>query len=70
MIDVPANDKRRRILKNQFKVITGLDPIIEFSKEFMTKNPRGYLAKYTHFLEQAVISQGVELTNIKKQLKK
>jgi len=70
MIDIPANDKRRKRLKDEFKKTTGLDPIIVLDKDFISKSPRGYMSKYTHYLEQMVINYEIETNRLIKLLHK
>ena len=70
MIEIPANDKRRKRLKNDFKNMTGLEPVIVFDKEFISKSPRGYMSKYTHYLEQMIINYDAELLKLREALKK
>ena len=68
MIDIPANDKRRKRLKNDFKTLTGLEPVIIFDKEFISKSPRGYMSKYTHYLEQMIINYEIETLRLRDKL--
>jgi len=70
MIDIPANDKRRKLLNDEFKILTGLEPVIELDKDFISKKPKVYMSKYTHFLQDKIINNEIELLKLKEVLKK
>jgi hypothetical protein len=52
---IQLNDKRRNELRHLFKNKKGIHPVIEFTQEYIKNNPRGYLASYTHYLEENLI---------------
>lgn len=58
--DIPANDKRRKSLKKNFKDTYGLDAVIQLSREHLSTNPKAYMSKYTHFLEELLIKNTSE----------
>jgi len=70
MIDIPANDKRRKLLNDEFKKVTGLDPVIELDKDFISKKPKVYMSKYTHYLQDKLINNEIELIKLKEALNK
>lgn len=66
---IGLNHKKRKELKEKFKQMKGLSPVFEFSYNFIKNNPRGYLAAYTHYLEEIIIETTADLKKIKKLLK-
>ena len=61
---IAPNDKRRKYLKNKFKETFGLDPIMELSPQFISKKPKVYMSKYTHYLENLAINNMMDDTII------
>jgi len=68
MIDL--TDKRRKVLNDEFKKLTGLEPVIVLDKDFISKKPKAYLAKYTHFLQDKIINHEIELLRLREALNK
>lgn len=54
---IELNDRRRKKLRDEFKKEKGISPVIEFSMNFIQNTPRGYLAIYTHYVENLYIEE-------------